>query len=60
MVILTVSDLKSDVLEAYDIGVSSFTRKPSSYEGWIQYLDSLRTYWMNTVTLLPIYFRRQS
>lgn len=44
VVILTVSDLRSDVVEAYDIGVSSFTTKPGSYEGWIQYLDSLRTY----------------
>ncbi len=58
VVMFTVSDLESDIRAAYSYGVSSFTTKPSSLNEWKTYLKNLRLYWLNTVTLPTIKFRK--
>ena len=59
IIMLTVSQLDSDIELAYASGVSSFTNKPFSYEGWLTYLQTLRSYWFNTVTLPSILYQKQ-
>ncbi|MCX6212779.1 response regulator [Spirosoma sp.] len=56
VLMLTVSQLTNDVKLAYEIGASSFTVKPFSYEDWQTYLVNLRHYWYKTVSLPSIQF----
>lgn len=58
IVILTVDDLPSTIGNAYNVGASSFTVKPTSFEGWKTYLATLQLYWFSTVTIPPIRFRK--
>lgn len=56
VLMLTVSQLPNDVKLAYEIGASSFTVKPFSYQEWQTYLVNLRQYWYKTVSLPSIQF----
>lgn len=56
VVILSSSDNRSDIEEAYRRGSSSYLVKPTSYEEWVTYFQQLREYWWETVTLPPIQF----
>ncbi|GAB3704928.1 response regulator [Spirosoma flavus] len=60
VVILTVSQLRSDVQNSYKDGASSFIRKPETFEDWKQYAEQLRIYWVKTVTLPPIIYKKES
>lgn len=51
VVILTTSGSHKDVLDSYELGVNSFIVKPDSYAGLIDVMNSLRSYWFNTVRL---------
>lgn len=53
IIMLTNSHVPTDVLSAYNSGVSSFTSKPTSMAEWRDYFRVLRTYWLETVTLPP-------
>ncbi len=56
VVILSSSDNRVDIEEAYQRGGSSYLVKPSNYEEWVSYFQQLREYWWETVTLPPIQF----
>lgn len=56
VLMLTVSQLSTDIKLAYETGASSFTVKPFSYEDWQTYLVNLRQYWYKTVSLPSIQF----
>lgn len=58
VVILTVSQIQADIDNAYSLGASSFTVKPSCFDDWVSYLRSLRHYWFKTVTLPRIRFQK--
>jgi CheY-like chemotaxis protein len=60
VIVLTHSKLTSDVQNVYAYGGSSFTNKPDSFEGWVTYLQNLRSYWVDTVTLPSIRFHKQT
>jgi len=60
VVMLTASQLPSDVVEAYTIGASSFTIKPFSFGDWVLYLGTLKEYWLRTVTLPLIRFTKKA
>ena len=56
VVILSSSDNRVDIEEAYQRGSSSYLVKPSTYEDWVTYFQQLREYWWETVTLPPVQF----
>lgn len=51
VVLLSSSASRSDVIEAYERGCSSYSVKPKAFEDWMAYFRMLRTYWWETVTL---------
>lgn len=54
VVMLSANKTPSLVERAYSFGASSFTLKPFSYSDWKTYLNNLKTYWYETVTLLDV------
>ncbi|MFD2934107.1 response regulator [Spirosoma flavum] len=54
VVLLSSSNSKSDISEAYQRGCSSYLVKPQLAADWLRYFQSLRTYWWETVTLPKI------
>ncbi len=51
VIMLSGSDRRSDISEAYSWGSSSYLVKPITFAGWLDYFKQLRTYWWETVTL---------
>ncbi|MBD2754335.1 response regulator [Spirosoma validum] len=56
VVVLSSSNARKDIEEAYRRGSSSYLVKPTNYEGWHAFFQELRAYWWETVTLPPIQF----
>ncbi|SOD89988.1 response regulator [Spirosoma fluviale] len=56
IVMLSSSTDNYDILEAYQLGVSSYLVKPGSYDEWLAYFQELRAYWWETTTLPPLQF----
>jgi CheY-like chemotaxis protein len=52
IVILTTSDIGDDVLQTYDLGVSSFITKPVTFTALVEIMQILSKYWFDVV-LLP-------
>lgn len=51
VVLLSHSTSRCDIAGAYDRGCSSYLVKPSGFDQWIAYFQTLRMYWWETVTL---------
>ena len=51
VVILTTSKAEEDVFRTYDIGASSFITKPVTFEGLVDVMKVLKTYWFEIVKL---------
>lgn len=51
IVMLSSSNIRTDITEAYQLGVSSYALKPLDFQGWITLFNDLRFYWLETVTL---------
>ncbi|GAB3935234.1 response regulator [Larkinella terrae] len=51
IVVLSRSDSPEDIRTSYDRGVNAYMVKPESFERWVQYLQTLKDYWLNTATL---------
>lgn len=49
--LLSHSKKNEDIQMSYDVGANSYIMKPTSYPQWIIYFESLRQYWLHTVTL---------
>ncbi|SFC88060.1 response regulator [Spirosoma endophyticum] len=56
VVMLSSSDDRTDIVDAYIRGVASYLVKPTDYADWLTYFKELRTYWIDTVTLPPVQF----
>lgn len=54
VVLLSSSVSPTDIREAYRRGCSSYLVKPSQFENWLAYFQTLRSYWWETVTLPKI------
>lgn len=54
VVVLSYSDSRDDIRQAYDQGSSSYLVKPTHSDGWLTQFQMLRTYWWETVTLPQI------
>ncbi|WP_080236934.1 response regulator [Spirosoma rigui] len=50
VVMLSSSQLDTDIHEALNRGASLFTQKPFTYVEWRQYVQNMRLYWYETVT----------
>ncbi len=53
VVVLTTSKSEEDVAKTYDLGVSSFIRKPVTFQGLVDIMKTLKHYWLDIVTLPP-------
>ena len=51
VVILTTSKAEEDILQSYDLGVSSYIMKPVTFEGMVRVMMSFSDYWFQIVTL---------
>jgi len=51
VVILTTSAAEEDILRTYDLGSNSFITKPVTFDGLVEVLKSLGTYWLEIVCL---------
>ncbi|WKW11732.1 response regulator [Pseudogemmatithrix spongiicola] len=51
VVILTTSQADEDIVASYDLGVNSYIRKPVSFAGLVEVMQSLKRYWFEIVEL---------
>ncbi|MBJ7427719.1 MAG: response regulator [Bacteroidia bacterium] len=51
VVILTTSKAEEDIIRTYNLGVNSFITKPVTFEGMINVMKTLGTYWLDIVEL---------
>lgn len=48
IVVLTMSDERKDIAEAYRCGANSYVRKPVNFDQFIESLRQLEQYWLDT------------
>jgi CheY-like chemotaxis protein len=53
VVVLTTSKAEEDIYRTYDLGVNSFITKPVSFDGLVNVMRTLGTYWFEIVELPP-------
>ncbi len=51
VVVLTTSDHDIDIQRAYHLGANSYITKPSGLDAYTRVIESLESFWMNTVQL---------
>lgn len=51
VVVLSSSDAREDVQQAYELGANSFVCKPLEYSRYRQMMDRVAGYWLLTVTI---------
>lgn len=51
VVVLTTSRVETDILQSYDLGVSSFIQKPVTFEQLCQVIRVFKQYWFEIVEL---------
>jgi CheY-like chemotaxis protein len=53
VVVMTTSKAERDVLQSYELGVSSFLVKPVTFERLVEMVKTLGDYWLDMVVLPP-------
>lgn len=51
VIVLTTSRAEEDILKSYKLGVAGFIVKPVTFQGFIDMLKSLGSYWLDIVEL---------
>ncbi|GAB3332078.1 response regulator [Larkinella ripae] len=51
VVVFSSSEFPEDITESYDRGVTSYVVKPTDFNEWVGYFQTLKDYWWETVTL---------
>ncbi len=51
VVILTTSDSGTDIRRCYDLGGNAYIRKPATFEGLVEVMRAICTYWFQVVRL---------
>lgn len=51
VVVLTTSKTEEDIYRTHNLGVNSFITKPVAFEGLVEVMKSLATYWFQIVEL---------
>ena len=54
VVVLTTSKAEEDILNTYDLGVSSFITKPVTFSSLVDTMKKLTQYWFEIVELLKL------
>lgn len=52
VIVLSESSKAEDVADAYSFNIASYTVKPTTYHGWVNYFHSFRRYWWELVGFL--------
>lgn len=53
VVILTTSDAEQDIIISYKLGANSYIKKPVDFEGLVDLMKALKTYWVQFVKFPP-------
>ncbi len=51
VIVLTTSNGEDDIHRTYDLGISAYIPKPSTYNGLIELVEALNNYWLRFVSL---------
>lgn len=51
IVVLTTSKAESDIISSYDLGANSCFAKPNTFEGVLELMRIINTYWFETANL---------
>ncbi|MFT4586769.1 MAG: CheY-like chemotaxis protein [Candidatus Binatia bacterium] len=51
VIVLTTSKAEEDILRTYELGVSSYIRKPVTFDGLVKVMEALGNYWFQLVEL---------
>ena len=54
IIVLTTSSAEEDIIESYHIGANSYITKPVTFEGLVEAMRTLGTYWFALVDLPPL------
>ena len=54
VVVLTTSEAKEDIAQCYELGASSYIKKPVSFDGLVKALKAFKQYWFAIVELPDI------
>ena len=53
IVVLTTSHAEEDITRTYDLGISGYVTKPSSFSGLLETIKAIGEYWLEIVELPP-------
>lgn len=53
VIVLTTSGDEDDIVRSYKLGVSSYVRKPVTFDGLVRVMKTLGDYWVEIVELPP-------
>lgn len=51
VIVLTTSEAEQDIVESYDLGVNAYVTKPVTFDGLVNALQALGTFWFEIVKL---------
>ena len=51
IIVLTTSKAEEDILRTYDLGVNSYVKKPVTFEGLVEVVETIGQYWVGIVEL---------
>jgi len=54
VVVLTTSEEEADILQSYEIGVSSFITKPVTFAGLVEVMKTFGHYWIEICAIPPV------
>lgn len=53
VIVMTASKAEEDIAKSYDLGASSYIRKPVSFVELVEVMNIFKRYWLEIVELLP-------
>jgi len=54
VIVFTNSDDGKEIHQSYQLGATSYLVKPLNFSHWLDYFSTVREYWLDTATLVPI------
>jgi len=51
IIVFTTTKSENEIKRCYELGANTYVVKPVSFEGLLQVLDNIRTYWFNTAVV---------
>jgi CheY-like chemotaxis protein len=53
VIIFTTSDAQQDIVASYKLGANSYIKKPGDFNGMVEAMHTLKSYWMQHASLPP-------